>query len=764
MKPALAILVVVVLAYFPAIFLGKTFFFGDNYSLLVPGKLFSAKVIKSGSLPFWNPMLLGGEPFMADINQSILYPSTLLFMVLPTWIAVNATVLLHLYIGALGVYVATRRSKIHWSLSLASASIWLLTSTTVSAVNNLAAVQTLAWLPWLYVAVRRLLERSTSSSACFVAVILSLTITAGQPQPLTYFGMAMAGYVALYPGLKFQEKLHRFLFPALVAAGVTAIVTIPFIQLSSLSTRATQSAADVLQGSYNPISLLTWIVPHFFSDISRGMVWGPSWGTIENLDGYVTVTGLVALFALIKSKKTYDQRFFLWLSLVAIVVALGKYIPFSTWVYSHIQVLRLFRNPSVALDIWGLSAALLIGPAIPNLAKKLVTPRLTKYFTFSLMFIGLTCMIAWVSQAAWFSGAWFVIDRMLHHKLSLSPFHTLDRDRIIFSVVMFHAGIVALLTGTAMFLLSRKTVRWTAFTAVVILDMLFSAYPSIMLAPHTVYSLANPLAPVIAASLQPGERAISSTGYLPWTGFPTYWENVGIRPPFQDSRFTTQEAKTGTALVQRRENLSADWNEIDGIPTPFGFSTFVLKSTAAYWKLPATSSNINEVDAPLLGDARLEAQSVRYFVLDTTLSSVADIVRQDPSLKVVTARDGHAVIELPNVQPFVRSVSQDGAAITQVRVGTNTIQFHFTDHQQLPHQVVIAERMFPGWSCHATSGTCTVQEHLEGMLVTINANEATLELQFIPDHWTPLLLLSSLSFLFLVGWCFQSWRPSYRDQ
>lgn len=34
MKAVLVILLVIVISYFPAIFLQKTFFFGDNYSLI----------------------------------------------------------------------------------------------------------------------------------------------------------------------------------------------------------------------------------------------------------------------------------------------------------------------------------------------------------------------------------------------------------------------------------------------------------------------------------------------------------------------------------------------------------------------------------------------------------------------------------------------------------------------------------------------------------------------------------------------------------
>ncbi len=60
--------------------LGKTIYFGDNYYLMLPQKIFLVEQLKQGVVPFWNPYNFSGVPFLADINHAPFYPSTLLFL------------------------------------------------------------------------------------------------------------------------------------------------------------------------------------------------------------------------------------------------------------------------------------------------------------------------------------------------------------------------------------------------------------------------------------------------------------------------------------------------------------------------------------------------------------------------------------------------------------------------------------------------------------------------------------------------------------
>ena len=99
-KAAVILLLLLLVAYFP-LFAGRTLFWGDNFSLMMPGKIFSAHWLRQGILPLWNPYYFSGLPWLADINESLLYPNTLLFALFNPSIALNLTILSHVALALL---------------------------------------------------------------------------------------------------------------------------------------------------------------------------------------------------------------------------------------------------------------------------------------------------------------------------------------------------------------------------------------------------------------------------------------------------------------------------------------------------------------------------------------------------------------------------------------------------------------------------------------------------------------------------------------
>ena len=75
------------LALLPALFLSGTlttsytFFMRDLTYLFHPWRTLSAQFIQGGHLPLWNSYEMGGMPFLANGQSSILYPGTLLFYI-----------------------------------------------------------------------------------------------------------------------------------------------------------------------------------------------------------------------------------------------------------------------------------------------------------------------------------------------------------------------------------------------------------------------------------------------------------------------------------------------------------------------------------------------------------------------------------------------------------------------------------------------------------------------------------------------------------
>src|SRR5206468_4886595 len=90
------------------LFFGKTFFFGDLFYYFLPEKKLIGSLIRAGDFPLWNPYLYGGQPFLANLNNGVLYPSTLLYAVLSPLTAFNVDIVLHLILCAICSYLLAR--------------------------------------------------------------------------------------------------------------------------------------------------------------------------------------------------------------------------------------------------------------------------------------------------------------------------------------------------------------------------------------------------------------------------------------------------------------------------------------------------------------------------------------------------------------------------------------------------------------------------------------------------------------------------------
>src|SRR3989338_7136084 len=149
-KTAFILCIVLLIVYSPVFFSGKTWYFADNYALTVPQKLYAVDSIKRGVLPFWNPLVLSGLPFLADINNSMVYPWTVLFFLFSPAVALNITVISHLFLTGLGMYALCRVLKQSPWQARVGAVVWMLSGHMVAVSNNIALLQSTAWLPWIF--------------------------------------------------------------------------------------------------------------------------------------------------------------------------------------------------------------------------------------------------------------------------------------------------------------------------------------------------------------------------------------------------------------------------------------------------------------------------------------------------------------------------------------------------------------------------------------------------------------------------------------
>src|SRR5688572_18365904 len=90
------------------LFFGETFFFRDLHLHFFPQKLRFVELFRSGELPLWDPILHGGQPFLADLNNMALYPANWIYLLLPEVFAFNLDIIFHVLLCAAGAYWLAR--------------------------------------------------------------------------------------------------------------------------------------------------------------------------------------------------------------------------------------------------------------------------------------------------------------------------------------------------------------------------------------------------------------------------------------------------------------------------------------------------------------------------------------------------------------------------------------------------------------------------------------------------------------------------------
>ena len=90
---------------------------GDQYS---SGYAFdaweTAEWRETGRIPLWNPMIMGGLPYIAVVTHGdTLYPTALLRIILPAHVVMNLSFILHYILAGFLTYLFLRRFAVSWT-------------------------------------------------------------------------------------------------------------------------------------------------------------------------------------------------------------------------------------------------------------------------------------------------------------------------------------------------------------------------------------------------------------------------------------------------------------------------------------------------------------------------------------------------------------------------------------------------------------------------------------------------------------------------
>ncbi len=362
----------------------------DLVNYFYPLKTYAARRLAAGDIPLWNPDLFFGSPFLANIQNGVLYPPNALFSWLSFPDALLANILGHFWWGALGMYVLVR---LGWGCSrcaaLLAGGVFAGSGFLGAHVGHLNQVQAAVWLPWLLLA----LERAVGGSVVWIVLggwLLALQLLAGHTQEVYYslltvgiwavalvvlrrpneWRVARGAWRASGPADRcFQHRQWRTLAhqlprigtglaPLIVlavvvtnAAGLAAAQLIPTIELSGLSHRAGGLTLDEATAlSVDRTHILESLLPTFWELPSQEVI------------GYVGVAALVVALAGLTHPLRLGRAVVLaGIVALAVTLALGRYTSLYLLLHDWLPAFDAFRAPGRWLFIATVALAGLAG-------------------------------------------------------------------------------------------------------------------------------------------------------------------------------------------------------------------------------------------------------------------------------------------------------------------------------------------------------------------------------------------------------------------
>lgn len=591
--------------------LGKTIFFGDTFSYYVPGKLFTAQALRHGTLPTWNPYLLGGISWIGDLNQSLFYFTSILFTLLEPVQALNWTIALHMAIGFLGAFFLGKRFTHRAYGGLVAGIVWMFSGIITGTMGNPSILQTLVWIPWISVAVS--LENTKKG---FVLAVFSLcmAIIGGYPQLLPYGMLFALTFDLMILKRTIKESLIWWFGVVTLALLATSFVTLPFSESIRSSTRVLQTATQATEGSLHPVDLLSIILPNIFIQEKLGIKWGPQWNAMNHVVLYVPWILLVTFWSnrthLLKRK---EIKFLLLWSGVGLVLSLGSRISFLSTVFTMIPLLRFARGPAHALSLLTLTMPLL-SSALLTLPTPILTLREEVQLRVRIVVVVL-CVAIFVAISQ-FTLIWQSANSILGGLLARSAFHTLAKDQLIFqnigSTIIFHSLCFIALC----YFLSRK--KMIAFLILFAIELQMATSASLFFAPKSIYPTWNEIE-TKRAEYQPmvGEQQVFFTnGNAPYSDFASYMDALVVRKPFSDSFINQAELQSFTHLRSMRETLTPNWGMVYGVHTFNGYVSLMPQSVDVDFRGGRLEPLLNSLPMVSTTSATLSKWNVRFIVTD----------------------------------------------------------------------------------------------------------------------------------------------------
>jgi hypothetical protein len=382
----LALYTALALAVFRAFVFSDQMLLGtDTLSLGYAARAFFADALRGGHFPLWNPYILGGTPFLESVaGGDSLYPTSLLLLVMDTYRALGWKLVLHLPVAGLAMFLWTRSLGRSRPAALLAGLGFMLAPYMVSLVypGQDGKLFVTALAPLVFWAGDRVIGRGGPGAIAALAASVGLVILTTHFQ-MAYFLFGAVGIFAIFRTVQALRsgrdrgraalRFGYFLAASVLGAGIAAVQLLPSVEYVLQDSRRTATTTDAGEAealaysaswSLHPEEAVSLVIPEFVGNSAGGSAWTTQtyWGrNVFKLNHeYIGVLMLLlAGLAFLGSPQPALRQFFVALGGISFLFALGANTPVWRMFYEVVPGVDLFRAPSMAIFLTGLSVSTL---------------------------------------------------------------------------------------------------------------------------------------------------------------------------------------------------------------------------------------------------------------------------------------------------------------------------------------------------------------------------------------------------------------------
>ena len=378
--------------YFIAtIFLFRSFLFDDVMlfgSDTVPDGIYTRQYYKDfhaeyGGIPKWNPLILGGMPFIDAMHGDTFYPGAWLKFFMPLKRALGHKLVWHVFLAGVFMYIFLRTLKIRREAAFLGGLMYMLAPSFITLLysGHDAKMYVIAFLPLAFALLESGMNKPKYYTFAGLGGVMGLLILTSHIQMAYYSYWAIGLYFLFRLFFSSEEtRSKKGIKTAFFAGTVVIAVMLGAVQLlpsykftTSQSVRSGEERTGydyATSWAMHPEEAMGMVIPSFpgfeggIGNLTKTTYWGRNPFKL-NSEYHGILPILLAVLALLtcRNRRTY---FFLGLALLSLIYSLGATTPIYRLFYALVPGVKNFRAPSMMIFLFLFSVCVMAASYISS--------------------------------------------------------------------------------------------------------------------------------------------------------------------------------------------------------------------------------------------------------------------------------------------------------------------------------------------------------------------------------------------------------------